>query len=420
MPKKVYVQFKTQCLEILRDLYEIVESPIDGPGKTDFGDVDIAVQGPKEGTITTDAPQALEQISEALGAVRMIVAKGEDASSNLAVPWPELLESRTINEDAQQQESPEGTAGAPRPQSKEPKYIQVDISIFTDRDRLEWATFKHAHGDVWNLIGTTIRPYGLTVDHHAMWLRIPEVEKSDRKRGRVFLSADHIEILDFLGLPVSTYFQGQFPDLNAMYEYVAQCRMFYVPPQDQDDELHDQEGGAPTQPNDQARRSLKANDRKRMGLRPAFRKWIDEFQPECRRLGRFSEQRTTREEIKAESIARFHVGEEYDRRLHEFLDEKQRLYIANTVIKGAIPLPADSTQRQITYRACLVKALKSIILEGDLRYGVNPPEDCKDQNGLFNVNKVLVFIEKHKDEIGKIASDNQMESYKAKKAIRKK
>lgn len=407
MPKEVYLQFKAQCFDILRNLYEVVESPIDGPGKKDFGDVDIAVCGPKEGTITDNTTKALEQISGALGAVRMIVAKGEEASSNLAVPWPDFPGTHVVEQASSESES----------ESKKPKFIQVDVSIFREKSRLEWTNFKHAHGDIWNLIGATIRPYGLTVDQAAMWLRIPEVEKADKKRGKVFLTADHLQILDFLDLPATTYFQGQFPDLDAMYEYVARCRMFYLPPLDENDEPQDGEATGGGKPDEQAPDKLKANDRRRMNFRPGFRKWVDEFKPECRRLGRFSEQKTTREEVTAEAIARFHVREEYDKRLQDFLAEKQRLFIANNVIKGAVPHPTDASQQStVTYRACLVKALKKIILEDDQEYGVPVPKDCKDENGIYNVDKVLEFIEKHKDEVGKVAYDKQKETYRARKA----
>lgn len=409
MPKAVYLKSKHQCFETLRNLYEVVASPIDGPGKTDFGDVDIALHGPKEGTVATTTARALEQISRALGAVRMIVTKGEEASSNLAVPWPDLPK-RHAPGDAQEEDL--NTA-----EPEERRYIQVDTTIFNNPSTLYWSLFKHAHGDIWNLIGATIRPYGLTVDHQAMWLRIPEIEKTDKKRARVFLTSDSTDVLKFLGLPVKTYFEGPFPDLNAMYEYVAQCRMFWVPPEDPDDELPDRESGAPANhPHDQGRQSLKANDRKRMNLRPGFRQWVDEFKPECRRLGRFSEKTTTREEVTAEAIARFHVGEEYDRQLHDFLTQEQRLRIKNEVIKKAIPeLANPPKQREMTYRSCLVKAFQRIILEDDRQYGVTLPKDCKDQKGLFDVDKVLEFIETHKEEVGENAFEHHMDKYRARK-----
>ncbi len=75
------------------------------------------------------------------------------------------------------------------------------------------ALFKHAHGDIWNLLGSTIRPFGLTVDEDALWLRIPEIEKFDRKKAKIRLTSDPVEVIRFLGLvcldsSVSTSTQG--------------------------------------------------------------------------------------------------------------------------------------------------------------------------------------------------------------------
>jgi hypothetical protein len=58
--------------------------------------------------------------------------------------------------------------------------------------------FKHAHGDLWNLIGSTIRPFGFTVDEEALWVRIPEIEKFNKKRAKVLLTRNPAETVHFL------------------------------------------------------------------------------------------------------------------------------------------------------------------------------------------------------------------------------
>lgn len=429
MPKDVYLEAKARCRDILQSMYEVVESPIEGPGKEDFGDVDMAVFGPKQGTISSDA-EALQQIAEALGATRSIFTKVEGVSSHLALPWPETAVDRGAHTDATGQTTTEGLASTAAPtetasadhgvagdDDNRSRHIQVDVSIFPSLDSLNWMLFKHAHGDLWNLIGSTIRPYGLTVDQQALWLRIPEIEPFNHKRAKVLLTSDHSQILNFIGLSVETYWKGPFESPEAMYEYVAQCRMFWAPPS-HDEELPNQESGASA--DDHGRRALKSNDRRRMNYRPAFRKWIDEFKPECRRQGRFSEQKTTRDEVTAEAIAHFNVSEEYDMRLHEFRVERQRDHIWNVMIKAAIP-PADpSNPRSITYRGCLVKALKRVVLEDNQDYGVHLPEDCKCEGGLFDLDKVAAFIETHEDEIGESAYSRQASAYAGKKEKKKK
>ncbi|KAM6514710.1 hypothetical protein FSOLCH5_008950 [Fusarium solani] len=113
-------------------------------------------------------------------------------------------------------------------------HIQVDVQVFDSSSRLHYMLFHHAHGDIWQLLGNVIKPYGLTVDDKGLWLRIPEIEDGDRKRSKVWLTGDSDEILDFLGLPYTRYWTGPFRDLYQMYEYVANCITFWVPPRRRD------------------------------------------------------------------------------------------------------------------------------------------------------------------------------------------
>lgn len=272
-------------------------------------------------------------------------------------------------------------------------------------DQLQWILFKHAHGDIWNLLGTTIRPFGLTVDECALWLRIPEIEHHNRNRAKVFLSARPGEILQFLGLPIGRYWEEPFEDLTAMYEYVAQCRLFWVPPANPENE----EAGDI----EQLRKNLKANDRRRMNQRPGFRKWIEEFKPLCREEGRFLERPATREEVIEEAFSRWPAVEnEYKRRRHTFLLEQNINMISNKVIKGAIPEVEAADTQAVMYRSIVVKAFKKIILLGDESYGVVAGDDLKDDQGLFVAEDVVDFIARNQEAVEKVAIKRQQDSYR--------
>ncbi|KAL6868813.1 hypothetical protein ACO1O0_000134 [Amphichorda felina] len=406
MPKGVYLEVKHRCFEILKTLFEVVESPIDGPGKTDFGDVDILLFGPKSPRVSKE--DMIESLKAVLGATRTIVERSEETALNLAIPWPtsnpQLLTSDCspplLDSIKDTQEASQG------------KHIQVDVRVCRDMHRLRWTLFKHAHGDIWNMIGSTIRPYGLTVDEDALWLRIPEVEKNNKRRAKIMLSSDPDQILHFVGLSSSEYWKGPFEDFHAMAEYVAQCRMFWVPP------TETQEGQEAAEARySEDRKKLKANDRRRMNLRPGFRKWIHEFYPECRQTGRYLEQKTTREQITQEAFETFGVEEEFMQRRREFLLEQQRDYIWNGVIKEAIPPPEDNSDaRAIKYRGALVKAFKKIILEDDNRYGIIRPSDLKDKEGYFVTENVVDFIVRNEKEVAKVALDQQHPAFEEKKA----
>ena len=261
---------------------------------------------------------------------------------------------------------------------------------------LRWTLFKHAHGDIWNMIGSSIRNYGLTVDEEAMYIRVPEIEAYNKKRARVALTSDPEEILDFLGLDSNTYWSGPFGSLERLFEFVAQGRIFTVA---DEDGLYDV-------------RSFKANDRQRMNQRPVFRKWVVEFIPQCRKDGKYLERKTSREEITKEALARFNVEEEYNSRRREFLIERQKEVIWNTLIK-LVMMPAEY-EHNVMYRSCSTRALKRAILEGDEQY-VQGPLDLKDSEGFFDEAKVRKFLEQHGAEIGEKAFQTHLDTYHAKK-----
>lgn len=373
MPKDVYEATKSRCEGILRGLYSLVESPLEGPNKKDFGDIDFLLASPKQNA--SSGSFAIQNIARALGAERTILNGGGDTAGNLAIPWP--------------------TDEANEKSNSSKRYIQVDVRVCETEHKLRWMLFKHGHGDLWNIVGSMIRHYGLTVDDNAMWLRVPELEQSNRKRARVFLTSDPSRVLRFLDLPMDGYWDKPFATTEDMFDYATRCRLMYVYPVAAEPDA----------------KKLKANDRRRMNYRPVFRKWVDEFVPECRRLGKFSERKFTRDAVTEEAFAEFGVEEEFNARRNEFLAERQRDFIWNTAIKGSIPESNVSNQESILYRSCLAKALKRIILEDDTRYGIVPETSLKDPNGTYNIEAVQAFITKYQEEVGKAAMLRQSNAY---------
>ncbi|KAL7921779.1 hypothetical protein ACQKWADRAFT_294442 [Trichoderma austrokoningii] len=369
MPKEVYEATKARCQEILRGLYDQVESPLDGPGKLDFGDIDIYLASPKPEAST--GLYAVDIISKALGAERNIVEGGRGSiavAATFAIPWP----SDEADDEA----------------DKDKKHIQVDVRVCESEEKLRWMLFKHGHGDLWQIVGAQIRPYGLTVDDSALWLRIPEIEESNKKLAKIFLTMDPPKVLDFLGLPMGEYWDQPFTSEKDLFEYIAFCRLIYV---------------VPIAPEPDAK-SLKSNDRRRMRQRSVFKNWMDEFVPECRQLGRFSVKKFTREAVTEEAFAAFGVEEEFKARRKEFLIKRQEDSIWNSLIKDSIPTPDVSDQQAILYKSCTVKALKEIILGNGENYNLEiDRENLKDSDGFYNIEYVEEFIKTHKDDVGEAA-----------------
>ncbi|ROT41764.1 hypothetical protein SODALDRAFT_338990 [Sodiomyces alkalinus F11] len=418
MPPCVYQAVKEQCQQSLLDLYENVASPIEGPGKSDHGDVDLFVwkekapveskgQGdeaaefePTSPSLVNPNPTPEHAIQAALGAEFSIITNG---GSHFAVPWPADLDH----------------AHVPHPPDQPKSYAQVDVTILHSEEQFQWSLFRHAHGDIWSILGSVIRPYGLTVGEHAMCLRIPEIEKSNRNKAKVLLTQDPAEVLDFLGLPADQYWAGPFASLDAMYEYVARCRMFWVPPatQDQPGEQEETPDGAGVKAEGD-KQKLKSNDRRRMNSRPAFRVWVEDFLPRCRLESRYSEERTSRDRVRQEAFDRFGVGAEYQRRLGEHARETQVTHIWNHLIKDAFPASATYSPNVPQYRGCLIKALKKIILEGDETFGVLPDPEfpLKDDGGFYILGNVQEFINKHHQYVGSLALDRHCKMLREQRA----
>jgi hypothetical protein len=267
--------------------------------------------------------------------------------------------------------------------------------------------YKHAHGDIWNLLGSTVRPFGLTVDEEALWLRIPEIEKFDRKKAKVCLSRDPVEILHFLGMKVEGFWSEPFQSIDALFDYATTCRLFYVRESlgsDEEGEAHE----AGVIGGEEGRKKLKSNDRRRMKGRPVYRRWINDFIPKLRTEGRFIRRGpgTSVEEVRAmvrdEAFAHFFVEVEYKQRLRAWRlkrDDEQM----KSLIKELVPITMDPQRR-----ACLVSALRKIIMADDKSFGFDLPS-LRNADGFYNTEIVRNFIRDDMEEVGRVAWVKQQE-----------
>ena len=416
MPPQVYRFMKEHCHRILGNLYDQVGTPIEGPEKRSFGDIDILVAGAKQLQPDGSPPSRLEldrdikTIAESLEAHRVIHNTGEGrGSAHLALHWPDSMTDVPEGEDE---------AHFLSSLANRTVYIQVDIRICDSPEQQSWRLFKHAHGDIWNMLGSTIRPLGLTADETALFIRIPEVEKFNRRRAKIFLTADPHAVLEFLGLSVER-FEKPFETLDEMNEYVAQSRMFWIKPASKDGSDSDEAARAGNQGADDNKAKLKSNDRRRMNQRLAFRKWIDEFIPSCREQGRFLDQTLTREAVQEEALDRFGAREQFEKDRAAFVCEKQ-LDVVRAAIKDAIPLePGQATKHMSktkyqTYRGVVIKAFRTMILLDDQeaweKYHVEHIS-FKDDKGFWDLDRVTSFIRDNMDKVGGIAMAESLDRF---------
>ncbi|KAI0098274.1 hypothetical protein GGR51DRAFT_538384 [Nemania sp. FL0031] len=413
MKPEVYRAMRDRCHKKLRDLFVVVATPIEGPAKTSFGDIDLFVAWEWKDVFPQSKPapfgasdeDPIDVVCRVLGAIRRKTAQGKEVS--VAVPWPEDLpysEAEPKNESSSDvrmnglEEEGEQKHGEDEKSVNNlgPRCIQVDIHICQSLDYLQWMLFKHAHGDLWNLLGSTIRPFGLTIDEVGLYVRIPEIEKFEKQKAKVLLTTDPSEVLNFLGLKCTEKeWEEPFASDQEVFEYAATCRLFWVKPDDS-------EGGSA----EIDRRKLKANDRRRMKFRPLFRKWIEEFIPACREAGRFASTPLTRDIVREQAFACFpRLRSDYDSHFIKWLIKKQKVALVNDMIKPTVPSDMGYERR-----GHCVSALKKIILDGDESFGgIVAPPGLKRQDGLFDEDAVRAWVGNNWRAVMRFALDIQQE-----------
>ncbi|TVY17403.1 hypothetical protein LARI1_G006152 [Lachnellula arida] len=395
MPPAVYDHVLKQTLHALREHYAQVESPIEAPGKTTHGDVDVLVTGALEKDFDPEKRpwnEVASRLGEVLGAVSSIRHNGMPVV-NFAVPWPQNILPSV--EHSPESEEPE-----------EVKYVQIDIHHLHSPERFQWELFHSAHGDLWNILGSTIRRFGLTVNDRGLYLRIPDIELLDRKKSMVFLTEKPSEVLNFIGLDEKTWWKP-FSSQSEMFNYAAGCRLFWVREKDVEEEEHDIVGDLPVEGQEggeAGKKKLKHNDRQRMSKRPIFNDWMTVFIPKCREEGLYTEQKTTRDEIRDEAFKQFGVQKEYEEKLASWQLLRHKDEIWREVIKGSIPLEDVDPQ----FRAASIRTIKAVVMEGQEFQGAVPDAVKQDEHGFYDVVAVKAFVEANWEEAGRVGLERQL------------
>lgn len=152
--------------------------------------------------------------------------------------------------------------------------------------------------DLWNLLGTTIRPFGLTANPAGLHLRVPEIDVVDKKKSLLVLTLEPDVVIRFLGLDAEKY-NKPFGSVHEMYEYVTGSRFFRM-------DLYKKKG-------------LKANDRKRLAQRQVYRDFVDDWLP-AKYTSEMDDGKevVTRESILEEALEKFGKREAFDAQLAEW------------------------------------------------------------------------------------------------------
>ena len=198
MPPSIYHAVKSRITAILHQHFRHADSPIDGPGKTDFGDIDILVFDPIDPRLATD----YAGLASIVGAKQWKRIPGND-TVNFAVPYP---------------------PSSPRDKAEEEKFIQLDICIVNNLSKFHWLLFLHAHGDLFMVLGQSLRRFGFSLTPSGFHLHIPEIEGQNKGLSRVKITDEPKLVLGYLGLDEEVFYKGAFGEWDDMLGYAASSR----------------------------------------------------------------------------------------------------------------------------------------------------------------------------------------------------
>lgn len=120
------------------------------------------------------------------------------------------------------------------------------------------------------------------------------------------------------------------------------------------------------------KKHLKHNDRQRMGKRPVFKEWIEEYIPQLRSEGKFSKPQITRDGVRDEAFHVFGVEKVWTERLTEWKLNTHNDQLWRQVIKGNVPEDMDPQRRAAT-----IREIKSIIISQEEFEGTVPEVSFK-------------------------------------------
>jgi len=217
-------------------------------------------------------------------------------------------------------------------------------------------------------------------------------------------------------MKIDGFWDKPFESAEALFDYTMTCRLFYVREAPDDDAKGDADdigvmGG------EEGRKKLKSNDRRRMKGRPVYRRWINEFIPSLRAQGRFirsgpsSSVEEARAVVRDEAFARFFVEAEYKKRLRDWQLDRDNQQM-KSLLKELVVSTMDPQRR-----ACLLSAMKKIIMEDDPSFGF-APSGLRDAGGFYDIQVVRDFLRDNLDEVGRVAWDRQLQRAEASMRLR--
>ncbi|CAN9433159.1 unnamed protein product [Alternaria sp. RS040] len=200
----VYKKVKAQATAALQTIFAQVVVPTEMPGKDDFGDVDFLVCEPLHSRHSTSIDDFPWQSTVCL--IKEVLDTTHGRRGHLT---PDCMYFAI---DA--------------PHSEETYFVQIDVKVCFKPELFRWCHFELNYASNSKIIGSMVKPLGLTIDPEGMHIRVKEVEETNFPGSMVWISKDPKDALRVVGLDRRILSAG-FKSKEEIYEQLASSWLFH-------------------------------------------------------------------------------------------------------------------------------------------------------------------------------------------------
>jgi hypothetical protein len=174
----VYAKVKLHTTEALQTIFSHVTVPTEMPEKVDYGDIDFLVAGP----LHSPASTTIDNFDWA-GTVSAINFAFDTTHGRRGHLNPGCM-----------------YFAIRAPGHEDEFWVQVDVKVCFKTELFEWQKFELNYASNSKMIGSMVKPLGLTIDPEGLHIRVAEIEETNFPGSMVCVSKDPRDVLRITGL----------------------------------------------------------------------------------------------------------------------------------------------------------------------------------------------------------------------------
>ncbi|KAF1917032.1 hypothetical protein BDU57DRAFT_575663 [Ampelomyces quisqualis] len=200
---EVYNQVKLQTTAALQKVFYHVVVPTEMPEKDNYGDIDFLVASPVHSPTSTNIDNF-----DWNGIVLALKHAMHTAHGRRGFLNPDCMYFAIC-----------------APGHEDEFWVQVDVKVCFKPELFEWQTFELNYASNSKMIGSMVKPLGLTIDPEGLHVRVEDIEETNFPASMVWVSKDPRDVLKITGLDRRILDAG-FETKDEIYEYFAGSWLF--------------------------------------------------------------------------------------------------------------------------------------------------------------------------------------------------